>query len=208
MHLGLGAGLPGWDRPSEPGIESSGKQLWRNITKCRGKIRGPRSGASLRAEWTSTATASSWVALAPAGTWQALTEASAKGPLNGPTATGRHCPKAGRSIKRQGRSSKTSPVPAALDSHYYVWVRSVRPLWAWAKTPPSSPGNSSDSLVAREVNGKFTSTARPLSAGILCQRHGMGGFDDPKGGLARQRSVDHLGYTHAVPQRNGKRDES
>ena len=81
----------------------------------------PSTRASRRAASTSIATASYWAALA-SGHLASFDRRKCKGPLNGPTATGQHCP--------EGWTFYTEPVPqfkgvtdsGSAEASYYTWV--------------------------------------------------------------------------------------
>ena len=72
---------------------------WRRSSSLRCRATG-------RAAWTSTATASVWTPLS-SGHLASFDRSRCKGPLNGPSATGRTAPRAGRSIRSPGRSCRT-----------------------------------------------------------------------------------------------------
>ena len=77
--------------------------------------------ATRRAAWTSTATASSGRALA-SGHLASFDRRKCKGPLNGPKATGQHCP--------EGWTLYAEPLPqfkdvtdsGSAEGSYYTWV--------------------------------------------------------------------------------------
>ena len=120
-------------------------------------------------------------------------------PLNGPTATGRHCPEGWTLYQTPGPKFKNVTASGSADSHYYVWVDQFDTL-GLGKNIPIITGNSSDSLLAL-VNGKFTILRVPYPLGF-CQRDGWA-LRRSQSGLARERSLDHLGHAHAIPQRDG-----
>ena len=137
-----------------------------------------------------------WVALA-SGHLASFDRSKCKGPLNGPAATGRHCPEGWTLYQTPGPKFKNVTGSGSADSHYYVWVDQFDTL-GLGKNTPIITGNSSDSLVAL-VNGKFTILRVPYPLGFYRQRNGWA-LRRPQGGMARQRSVDHLGYSHPLPQ--------
>jgi hypothetical protein len=119
-----------------------------------------------------------WVALA-SGHLASFDRTKCKGPLNGPTATGRHCPEGWTLYQTPGPKFKNVTSSGSADSHYYVWVDQFDTL-GLGKNVPIITGNSSDSLVAL-VNGKFTILRVPYPLGFYAK--GMDGrFDDPKAG--------------------------
>src|SRR5579863_3793437 len=119
-----------------------------------------------------------WVALA-SGHLASFDRSKCKGPLNGPTATGRHCPEGWTLYQTPGPKFKNVTASGSADSHYYVWVDQFDTL-GLGKNIPIITGNSSDSLLAL-VNGKFTILRVPYPLGFYAK--GMDGrFDDPKAG--------------------------
>jgi hypothetical protein len=119
-----------------------------------------------------------WVALA-SGHLASFDRQKCKGPLNGPTATGRQCPEGWTLYQTPGPKFKNVTSSGSADSHYYVWVDQFDTLGLGTNTPIIT-GNSSDSLLAL-VNGKFTILRVPYPMGFYAK--GMDGrFDDPKAG--------------------------
>ena len=119
-----------------------------------------------------------WVALA-SGHLASFDRSKCTGPLNGPKATGRHCPEGWTLYQTPGPKFKNVTGSGSADSHYYVWVDQFDTL-GLGKNTPIITGNSSDSLVAL-VNGKFTILRVPYPMGFFAK--GMDGrFDDPKTG--------------------------
>jgi hypothetical protein len=119
-----------------------------------------------------------WVALA-SGHLASFERRKCKGPLNGPTATGRQCPEGWTLYQTPGPKFKNVTDSGSDDSHYYAWVDQFDTL-GLGKNTPIVTGNSSDSLVAL-VNGKFVILRVPYPLGFFAK--GMDGrFDDPKGG--------------------------
>ena len=109
-----------------------------------------------------------WVALA-SGHLASFDRRKCKGPLNGPTATGQHCPRGVDVLRRaaarnckgvtesgQRRSAATTP----------GWTSSTRS--AWARNMPINTGNESDGLLALK-DGKWVDAARAVSARLLHQ---------------------------------------
>jgi hypothetical protein len=119
-----------------------------------------------------------WVALA-SGHLASFDRHKCKGPLNGPKATGQHCPEGWTLYQTPGPKFKNVTASGSADAHYYVWVDQFDTLGLGENTPIIT-GNSSDSLLAL-VNGKFTILRVPYPMGFYAK--GMDGrFDDPKAG--------------------------
>lgn len=119
-----------------------------------------------------------WVALG-SGHLASFDRRKCKGPLNGPTATGQHCPEGWTLYPTPGPNFKNVKDSGSADSHYYDWVDQFDTL-GLGKNTPIATGNSSDSLLAL-VNGKFVVLRVPYPLGFFAK--GMDGrIDDPKAG--------------------------
>jgi hypothetical protein len=119
-----------------------------------------------------------WVALG-SGHLASFDRRKCKGPLNGPTATGQHCPEGWTLYPTPGPNFKNVKDSGSADSHYYDWVDQWDTL-GLGKNTPIATGNSSDSLIAL-VNGKFVIMRVPYPLGFFAK--GMDGrIDDPKAG--------------------------
>jgi hypothetical protein len=102
-----------------------------------------------------------------------------KGKLNGPTATGQHCPEGWTLYPTPGPNFKNVTDSGSADSHYYDWVDQFDTL-GLGKNTPIATGNSSDSLLAL-VKGKWVILRVPYPLGFFAK--GMDGrIDDPKTG--------------------------
>jgi hypothetical protein len=119
-----------------------------------------------------------WVALG-SGHLASFDRGKCKGPLNGPKATGRHCPEGWTLYPTPGPKFKNVADSGSADSHYYDWVDRFDTL-GLGKNTPIVTGNSSDSLLAL-VDGKFVILRVPYPMGFFAK--GMDGrIDDPKAG--------------------------
>ena len=119
-----------------------------------------------------------WVALG-SGHLASFDRRKCKGPLNGPTATGQHCPEGWTLYPTPGPNFKNVKDSGSADSHYYDWVDQFDTL-GLGKNTPIATGNSSDSLLAL-VNGKWVVLRVPYPLGFFAK--GMDGrIDDPKAG--------------------------
>jgi hypothetical protein len=102
-----------------------------------------------------------------------------KGPLNGPTATGQHCPEGWALYPLPGPNYKGAVDNASSDSAYYDFVDRFDMLGV-GKEVPIATGNLSEGLLAL-VNGKIATFRVPYPMGFFAK--GMDGrIDDPKGG--------------------------
>ncbi len=116
-----------------------------------------------------------WVALG-SGHFASFDRRKCKGPLNGPHATGQHCPEGWTLYPTPGPNFNGVQDSGSADSHYYDWVDQFDTL-GLGKNTPIITGNSSDSLLAL-VNGKFVILRVPYPLGFFAK--GMDGrVDDP-----------------------------
>ncbi len=119
-----------------------------------------------------------WVALG-SGHLASFDRRKCKGPLNGPKATGQHCPEGWTLYPSPGPNFKNVKDSGSADSHYYDWVDKFDTL-GLGKNTPIATGNGSDSLLAL-VNGKWVVMRVPYPLGFFAK--GMDGrIDDPKAG--------------------------
>ena len=179
--------VPGSD-PTQTALSEYYEVPWNNP-------KAPRYKASRRAGSTSIATA--WCGrCSPAGISPASTAASAKGPLNGPNATGQHCAEGWTLYPSPGPKFKGGDDYGSADSHYYDWVDQFD-TFGLGKNVPIATGNDSDSLLAL-VNGKWVIAARSVPDRILRQGHGRP-HRRSENRLEGQGSVVHLVHAYAVP---------
>ncbi len=119
-----------------------------------------------------------WVALA-SGHMGSFDRRKCKGPLNGPNATGQHCP--------EGWTFYTEPVPqlknvtdsGSAEASYYTWVDQFDTSGLGANTPINT-GNASEGLLALK-DGKFIVLRVPYPTGFYAKWMD-GRIDDPKAG--------------------------
>jgi hypothetical protein len=118
-----------------------------------------------------------WTALS-SGHMASFDRRKCKGPLNGPKATGQHCP--------EGWTLYTEPLPqmAGVDSgsaegSYYTWVDQFDTSGLGANTPINT-GNASEGLLALK-DGKWVVMRVPYPLGFYTKWID-GRIDDPKGG--------------------------
>ncbi|MBI4263855.1 MAG: hypothetical protein HY657_05750 [Acidobacteria bacterium] len=121
-----------------------------------------------------------WVALA-SGHFASFDRRTCTGPLNGPTATGQHCPEGWRLYQTPGPNFKGATEGANADSHYYNWVDQFDTFGLGQNTPIVT-GNGSDSLLAlNPQTGQFTILRVPYPLGFFAK--GLDGrIDDPRAG--------------------------
>jgi hypothetical protein len=119
-----------------------------------------------------------WVALG-SGHLASFDRRKCAGPLNGPNATGQHCPEGWTLYATPGPNFKNVTDSGSADSHYYDWVDQFDTLGLGRNTPIVT-GNGSDSLLALK-NGEFVILRVPYPLGFFAK--GLDGrIDDPKAG--------------------------
>jgi hypothetical protein len=102
-----------------------------------------------------------------------------KGPLNGPNATGKHCPEGWAFYALPGPNYKNATESASADSAYYNFVDRFDMLGV-GRNVPLATGNESEALLAL-VDGKFMSFRVPYPMGFYAK--GIDGrIDAPSGG--------------------------
>ena len=102
-----------------------------------------------------------------------------KGPLNGPTATGQHCPEGWALYALPGPNYQGAVDSASADSAYYDFVDRFDML-GLGKDVPLATGNESEALLAL-VDGKFLTFRVPYPMGFYAK--GIDGrIDDAKAG--------------------------
>ena len=119
-----------------------------------------------------------WAALA-SGHLASFDRRKCKGPLNGPTATGQHCP--------EGWTLYTEPVPqfkgvtdsGSTEASYYTWVDQFDTLGLGANVPINT-GNAAEALLALK-DGKFVTLRVPYPLGFYTKWMD-GRIDNPNAG--------------------------
>jgi hypothetical protein len=119
-----------------------------------------------------------WVALA-SGHMASFDRRKCTGPLNGPTATGQHCP--------EGWTLYTEPLPqmkgvtesGSAEASYYTWVDQFDVLGLGANTPINT-GNASEALLALK-DGQWVVMRVPYPLGFYTKWMD-GRIDDPAAG--------------------------
>jgi len=119
-----------------------------------------------------------WAALA-SGHMASFDRRKCKGPLNGPTATGQHCP--------EGWTLYPEPVPqlkgvtdsGSAEASYYTWVDQFDTL-GLGRNVPINTGNAAEGLLALK-DGKFVTLRVPYPLGFYTKWMD-GRIDDPNAG--------------------------
>jgi len=99
--------------------------------------------------------------------------------LNGPTATGKHCPEGWTLYPLPGPQFQNLSDSGSAESSYYTWVDQFD-TFGLGKDVPIATGNLNDALLAL-VDGKFVTLRVPYPLGFYT-KWVDGRIDDPKGG--------------------------
>jgi hypothetical protein len=119
-----------------------------------------------------------WVSLA-SGHLGSFDRRKCKGPLNGPKATGDHCPEGWSLFKYPGPGFDGIGENSA-ESSYYTWVDQHN-IFGLGENTPVSTGNLNDGLIAMKKDGKMVVLRVPYPMGFYAK--GLDGrIDDPKAG--------------------------
>ena len=119
-----------------------------------------------------------WVSLA-SGHLGSFDRRKCKGPLNGPTATGNHCPEGWAFHKYPGPGFEGIGDNSA-ESSYYTWVDQYN-TFGLGEDIPVSTGNLNDGLIAMKKDGQMVVLRVPYPLGFYAK--GLDGrIDDPNAG--------------------------
>jgi hypothetical protein len=102
-----------------------------------------------------------------------------KGPLNGPTATGRHCPEGWTLYPFPGPQLQNVTASGSAEASYYTWVDQFD-TFGLGTNVPIATGNANEALLAL-VDGRFVTLRVPYPMGFF-SKWMDGRIDDPRGG--------------------------
>jgi hypothetical protein len=119
-----------------------------------------------------------WAALA-SGHMASFDRRKCRGPLNGPTATGQHCPEGWSFYPEPLPQMKGVTTPGSAEASYYTWVDQFNVLGLGANTPINT-GNGSEGLLALQ-NGQWVVLRVPYPMGFFTKWMD-GRIDDPNAG--------------------------
>jgi hypothetical protein len=102
-----------------------------------------------------------------------------KGPLNGPNATGKHCPEGWTLYRFPGPQFKDVTDDGSAEASYYTWVDQFN-TFGLGENVPIATGNMSDSYFAL-VDGKWVTIRVPYPMGFFA-KWSEGRIDDPAAG--------------------------
>jgi hypothetical protein len=119
-----------------------------------------------------------WVSLA-SGHFGSFDRRKCKGPLNGPVATGKHCPEGWTLYPFPGPQLAGVAETGSAEASYYAWV-DQHDTFGLDRNVPIATGNANESLLAL-VDGKFVNLRVPYPMGFYAK--GLDGrIDDPNAG--------------------------
>jgi hypothetical protein len=119
-----------------------------------------------------------WASLA-SGHLGKFDRSKCKGPLNGPNATGKHCPEGWTLYRFPGPQFRGVQDDGSAEASYYTWVDQFN-TFGLGENIPIATGNMSSSYFAL-VNGKFVTVHIPYPMGFFA-KWGEGRIDDPNTG--------------------------
>ena len=119
-----------------------------------------------------------WVALA-SGHMASFDRSRCQGPLNGPQATGQHCPEGWTFYTEPLPQFKNIDTPGSSEGSYYTWVDQFDTLGLGANTPINT-GNQSGALLALN-DGEWVRMRVPYPLGFYTKWMD-GRIDDPNAG--------------------------
>ncbi len=136
-----------------------------------------------------------WVALA-SGHMASFDRRKCTGPLNGPTATGQHCPEGWTLYTEPLPQMKGVTDPGSAEASYYTWVDWFDTL-GLGKNIPINTGNASEGLLVLK-DGKWVVLRVPYPLGYYTQVDGRP-HRRPERRLEGPRPVVHGQHARAVP---------
>ena len=119
-----------------------------------------------------------WAALA-SGHLGSFDRRKCRGPLNGPTATGQHCPEGWTFYAEPLPQFKGMTDPGSVEASYYTWVDQFD-TFGLGKNTPINTGNASEALLALK-DGKWVILRVPYPTGFYTKWMD-GRIDDPNAG--------------------------
>src|SRR5436309_7742806 len=119
-----------------------------------------------------------WSALA-SGHLGAFDRRKCKGPLNGPNATGKHCPEGWTLHQLPGPQFRTVNEPGSVEGSYYAWVDWFD-TFGLGRNVPFAMGNLNDAIYAL-VDGRLIMLRMPYPMGMFA-KNVDGRIDDANAG--------------------------
>ena len=119
-----------------------------------------------------------WAPLA-SGHMGSFDRSKCQGPLNGPEATGQHCPEGWTLYQLPGPQFPGVDAPGSAEASYYTWVDQFNTL-GLGENVPIAMGNLNDALLALH-DGQIVTLRVPYPMGFF-PKLADGRIDDPQGG--------------------------
>jgi hypothetical protein len=119
-----------------------------------------------------------WASLA-SGHLGKFDRSKCRGPLNGPNATGKHCPEGWTLYRFPGPQFRDVQDDGSVEASYYTWVDWFD-TFGLGKNVPIASGNMSDAYFAL-VDGKWVTLRVPYPMGFFA-KWSEGRIDDPNAG--------------------------
>jgi hypothetical protein len=119
-----------------------------------------------------------WVPLS-SGHMASFDRRKCTGPLNGPAATGKHCPEGWTLYPFPGPQLQNVSETGSAEASYYTWVDQFN-TFGLGENVPMATGNANESLLAL-VNGQWINLRVPYPMGYYAKWMD-GRIDDPNGG--------------------------
>ena len=120
-----------------------------------------------------------WTPLA-SGHLASFDRSKCQGPLNGPTATGQHCPEGWSYHQEPGPQFQGLNIPGSAEGSYYVWV-DQHDTFGLGPNTPITTGNGNEGLLAMTKSGQWVVLRVPYPLGFFAKWLD-GRIDDPNAG--------------------------
>lgn len=120
-----------------------------------------------------------WVAMA-SGHLASFDRGKCQGPLNGPTATGQHCPEGWTFYQEPGPQFQGLNTPGTAEGSYYTWVDQFDTLGLGSTNTPIQTGNGAEGFLVK-TNGSWLTLRVPYPMGFYAKWLD-GRIDDPNAG--------------------------
>ncbi len=174
---GSSLGMPGGIIRIVPGSDPSSTALAEYYEPPFNNPRAPVQGYSPRG-MDIDRNGVAWVALA-SGHLASFDRTKCRGKLNGPTATGQHCPEGWTLYQEPGPQFKGVTEAGSVEASYYTWVDQFD-TFGLGRNTPINTGNASEGLLALK-DGKFVIMRVPYPLGFFT-KWVEGRIDDPRAG--------------------------
>ena len=181
FRVGDVTGLSGRGRPVGSGLEPAGDGAGRTIRAAAGRLRAPIEGFSPRGGDVDR-NGVMWAALA-SGHMASFDRSKCTGPLNGPAATGRHCPEGWTFYEEPLPQIQGVTTSGSAEASYYTWIDQFNTL-GLGENVPINTGNASEGLLAL-VDGAWVVLRVPYPLGFYTKWMD-GRIDDPEGAGRRR----------------------